>query len=155
MRRNPKLFLKRPYIAVAVMLIGMIIFIIYGNHKLKALKKQSVISNGIVENFMRARGMSGVAVRYTFEVNGKNFEGSSRLLISDKRRTHLGCLLIGKQFPVVYQRTNPENSYMLLTTKNFVQFNVKIPSSVMKTIKYLDSLSNDKIPYDPAQNPCK
>ena len=62
----------------------------------------------IVDGFIRTRAMNGVEVNYSFELNGKYFKRSSRLLISEKKAAYLVCLLIGKQFPVVYQRTDPK-----------------------------------------------
>jgi len=98
------------------------------------LKKNYGLITGTVTDFVIDHRGAGGNVEFTFELEGKeykNVRGYANIVGSE------GDVLIGKHFPVAYEKGNIKNSRMLLTSKDFESFSIPFPDS-LKWVKEIE-----------------
>lgn len=119
-----------PYVAFAIF-AGLFV-----QYKIKGynLKMNYVLVTGEVTDFRSGPRGSGGNVKYTFEVDG-NVNKKERGYNNVKESR--GESLIGKHFPVAYEKGNVKNNRMLITTSDFESFSIPFPDS-LKWVKQFE-----------------
>lgn len=91
------------------------------------MKKHKGFTFGLVTYFAREQKGNGGSVHYQFVVKGIEYEGGNAYPRLDPNK---GYLLVGKRFPLVYDTTQPGNSYMLITPNHFEYYKLAFPDSL-------------------------
>lgn len=94
------------------------------------IKKDPAIINGVQVNRIGkvARTYGLYNFDFRFETNGKIISASSEVAMPENMIS--AEMLLGKKFPVIYQKNNPSNAYMLITKGDFEIFNLHFPDSL-------------------------
>ncbi|MBS1780159.1 MAG: hypothetical protein JST70_12580 [Bacteroidetes bacterium] len=114
-------------------LIGMIIYSLFEREQ---LANNNCLTTGIVTQckFLPRSG-GRIGVRYHYTVNSKVFNGSSTRI--GLNQNDCDSLIIGKNFPVLYNPDNNCLSALLLTPGDFKTYTYKFPDSLKWILKYI------------------
>src|SRR5205814_7842889 len=98
-------------------------------------------SVGLIYDLKTSPKHSGVFVEYVFEINGKKLKAETSLNCPKLDCfDYLSYLLKGKYLAVIYEKSNPENSRMLLTEADYNKHNIELTPEENRIIKKVDSL---------------
>lgn len=118
----------------AILVFVLIYFMIKSSNKESDLINRGKLTNGILNKAIRDKKGTGVDVEYVFEIGGKQYSGMAALPNIDPSK---GYLLEGKSFPVIYEKSDPKNSSMLVTKYEFQFYRVSFPDSLNWVMKYI------------------
>jgi len=141
-------------IAIICLVTVSVIVIVIAIISRQRLKSNSTSSSAHVLQVFTARGINGYSVRYVYQINGKEYFNSSLLAFNKINGTYLGCLLNNRNLPVVYERSNPQNSRMLFDSKDFGEFNIEVEDSLKRIVSYIDYIAVNYT-IDSLKNPCQ
>jgi hypothetical protein len=122
-----------------LLLIFCVIGAIWGIARQNSLKKNNKIGMGTVTSF-RAGGRGnagGIWIHYVFEFEGKKYKGSSRHHTYEISSSDLHNYVLNKNFPVVYNPSNPSISSLLITPKDFSRFGYSFPDSLTWILQFV------------------
>ena len=126
-------------IFIAVCLLG----IAYALFQKKQLKDNYVITIGKVKDVEYTSKSTDYFVSYIFPENN-GISKSSIKYIKFNDIVFLKILLVNKNFPVVYQKNNPNNNRMLFLEKDYKEYGI-VPSQEQSiAINAIDSLLKEK-----------
>lgn len=127
---------------IAILFVSFCAYAIwYGFYQTDQLVKRRILVSGVVEEVSYTSKSVDYFVTYHFNLNGKATVAKASLPYVKFEDVHfLDSLLKGKEFPVIYQIDNPDNSRMLLTRHEYEKYDIQIPSNVNYLIKQIDSL---------------
>ncbi|MGN7819365.1 hypothetical protein ACTJJB_04500 [Chitinophaga sp. 22536] len=94
---------------------------------LNRLKRNYTVTTAIVLSFAADYKGSGGSIDYEFVVEGRKYKGTSGYpdLIIQK-----GYSLVGRTFPVAYEKGKTANSMILILPERFESFNIPFPDSL-------------------------
>ena len=99
------------------------------NYKLTIAKPISFTAGG--------RGNAGgIWIDYLLDINGKQYKGSSRYLTNEITTENLRNFILFKTFPAAYSPSNPSNSSILITPRNFTNYGYTFPDSLTWVLQY-------------------
>lgn len=103
----------------------------YGKIKRNELEKYREIAIGTITDY--GFGGSGtIVLHYSFNVEGKTYFGTDGMRIRSSYYQHF----VGKQFPVIFSRKNPNNHGILMTPYAFKAWNIQFPDSLAWVTQY-------------------
>jgi hypothetical protein len=102
----------------------VILLVVIGSCNLPSLKEKGVLTTGKITDELHSSS-SGVFLRYEYSVEGEKYIGSSETIYF--------CygLFVGKVFPVIYHKEHPNISAILVDPRDFENFNVEFPDSLV------------------------
>ena len=116
-------------IFIVVCFIIYVFFLLSAYIKFSRAKKNPTILNGV--QLLNASHVPRSSRIYTchfiFNHNGTKVEIFKRNAIDIRDAP---SKVNGKFFPIIYERGNPSNAYILITKENFERFNVPFPDSL-------------------------
>jgi len=118
------------HISAGILVLLCFFAIFIPSFKTYRIKKDPVIINGIQVNRIGkvVRTYSLYNFDFSFEVNGIAFFTSSKVGLP---KNMIGTdLLLGRKFPVIYQKSNPSNAIILVTKGDFELFDITFPDSL-------------------------
>lgn len=119
-----------PYIVFAIFAGLFVQYQIKGYN----LKRNYILVNGEIKDFRSSQRASGGSAKYVFEVEGNMYKNQRGYNNVRKSRCES---LIGKHFPVAYEKGNIKNNRMLITTSDFESFSIPFPDS-LKWVKEIE-----------------
>jgi hypothetical protein len=125
-----KIFKIVPYFLVLVLGIAIASWWL----KDKRLYKNPGFTNGKAVFFAPDYKGIGGGINYTFKIGDKEYKNTG---LYPNVYASKGDNLVGKSFPVVYDKDDENNNMMLITPKNFERFNIPFPDSLEWVLKYL------------------
>jgi len=145
MTQENKTFYRLLSLTVIVLALGIPLLVGHLNGKDydKAIRKNSSITQGRVYDFEHKVKHSAV-LKYEFEYEGKKYYASSSssetgLKWEDEYKILFNHVK-GKVFPVFLSRDNPDRyNKILISPKDFEEFNINYPDSLNWVKKILDS----------------
>lgn len=129
------------------------IFLYYYITLLK-IKNSHAFASGEVSSLYKTRSFGGVGVRYNYVVDQHIYFGGGAIICDKNIYEPLKCLLLGKKFPVAFQKTKPENSQILILSSDYRMVNITIPDSLKLSVNYLDSVTSSLIIFGSKNDPC-
>lgn len=112
------------------------IFII-GNLEHNAYKRKiltnPVLATGTISE-VEYKGKSGYVVSYSFEVDHRFISS----YVNGARFGRLRNIIKGKSFPVIFNGNAPEYNRMLIHPKDFKEYNIVFPDSLLWINKYIN-----------------
>lgn len=120
---------------ITVLVIGFfIVEMIRAPIKIEQLRKNKVITIGIVIGTSDSWRTKDTGLEYIFQVDGKEHKGSSSYLnlVGGTCET-----LIGRSFPVIYSSTATHNNEILLTQERFKRYDMKQPDTLQWVEQYV------------------
>ena len=121
-------------------LIGSILIILtinqcYNSYYVVPKKKNlvrlsQVLSNAgrIVEINSLRRTTEVSAFRYIYHIDGKKY--SNKIYLGIKFQSHGSSYLMDRTLPIVYEKDNPDNSWLLIKPEDFEYFDLRFPDSL-------------------------
>ena len=84
-----------------------------------------------------------VFIKYDFKLKQRIYNGQTSVVSKNKYkdRDFLKALLINKNFPIVFDSLDPNNSKILLAKKDYENFSIKRPDSLKKYFLIVDSIA--------------
>jgi len=115
------------------------LFIWYGYHESNSLRNNQILTIGTIEYFQGGgRANAGrTFINGTFSINGIRRNVSSVFLKSQIVVPNPEEYFVGKKFPVIYEKGNPNNCMFLITPEDFAIYNRPFPDSLRWVLKYL------------------
>ncbi|WP_375444836.1 hypothetical protein [uncultured Fibrella sp.] len=120
-------------------LIGMTPILIgafYRNSQRKAIREDQAFTTGTISKFVKTgNGKRRWYDAYAdYRVNDRVYTCIGK---AKSRLTEAQCnSLIGVRMPVIYEKKDPANAYLLTSTKAFNRFNFDLPDSLGWTAQY-------------------
>ncbi len=108
----------------------------YRNSQRKAIREDQAFTTGTVSKFVKTgnRKRRWYNVSADYRVNERVYTCVGKAEI---RLTKIQCdSLIGVRLPVIYEKNDPANAYLLTSTKAFNRFNFDLPDSLSWTAQY-------------------
>ena len=119
----------------ALVAAGITYSSIAGDKKIKHVKANPAQTTAKVFDKFIAKATSSTVTKvkyqtrykYEFEVGGKKISA-----LSDRYNFYIENQdsMMNKSFPVIYDKTNPENSYILVIERDFTMFGLQQPDSL-------------------------
>jgi hypothetical protein len=141
-----------PIVFVIIFITALVLYARWSKKKILISPK---LTDAIITKVYTARGINGFGIKYSIVNDSINYLEGEDLIVCDERRgLYLSCLLEGRKVQSVFEKNNPKNSLLLLTTHEYKEFNITIPTSLKKIIEYIDSVENEDIFLKESNNPC-
>ncbi len=140
----PQKFYKMKWVLPVIILLLLPLYYFYIFYRDYRLKGNYIITEGLVTEFNFVPRGIPLQVKYTFTLSDRMFHNESILNLNRDKRELWACLLMNKNFPVIYESGNPDNSQMMLTLSDYRKYGVNIPSGFLEYASYLDAASNKK-----------
>jgi hypothetical protein len=111
---------------------------IWGVFRQNSLKKNHKIGTGITTDYTAGgRGNAGgIWIDFVLTVGDKKYKGSSSYQTSEISGHDLRHHILNKNFPVVYNPSNPSVSSLLITPKDFSRFGYPFPDTLRWVLQY-------------------
>lgn len=121
-----------------LLLVFCVVGVIWGITRQKKLQNSNEIGTGKTTAFKSGgRGNAGgIWIDFVLTVNGKEYKGSSRYQTYQVSNDNLRDHIINRNFPVVYNPSNPSISSLLLTQKDFSRFGYPFPDTLRWVLQY-------------------
>ncbi|HEY0109893.1 MAG TPA: DUF3592 domain-containing protein [Fibrella sp.] len=138
-RSQPIVFTWKMFLLSFSALIGLMPIFLYGyyrNGERKAARQDPGFTTGVVTEltYRSIKHRRWYEATARFEVNSRVYTCSGKAaytLTNEQRRS-----LIGVRLPVIYQRANPANSYLLSSERAFNRIDANLPDSLSWTKAY-------------------
>ena len=127
----------KPKYAYFIALVLIILFLsqVYNRVYVIPKKKSSVRANPLFSSVGEIREINASyrtsdlwSFRYSYTINGKKY--SNKIYLNYKFRTHGSSYLMNRTLPVIYEKDNPKNSWLLIRPTDFEYFNLQFPDSL-------------------------
>ena len=123
---------KYTHLIFGLIIFGLIIFInsIIKNNKNKSLIQFAKLTSGELSAFPQGGKSRFTGVTFRLNIHEMEYiivQGSTN---KNFEENNVKKKFIGKYFPVIYDSTNPYNSYMLIDSEDFKKYGVPFPDSL-------------------------
>lgn len=119
------------FIVVSILIVVFIVFR-WQSYKIKEWEKNAVLTTAIITRIGNVSSFQRdpynyMSLKYTYKVNNHAYEGSR-----DLKNRSLECrkMFIGKKIPVLYDKTDPEGSVLILYDYNYEDHGLIMPDSM-------------------------
>jgi hypothetical protein len=118
---------KVHFVAFLICFIG--VFMFYGHFHMEKFKREYLITNGIVYSVDGGgKGNFGPGINYRYSAKGISYKSSRR---HGELPYSIGKNIIGKAFPIVYQKYwYGYESNILITPNDFANYGLPFPDSL-------------------------
>lgn len=124
---------------VIVTILGIWTCLFYYNIYIAIPKQKKLIrdnleisNNCLIHEIGSMHRTSATVFRYRYYINGVKY--SNKISLGIKFQPHGSSYLMNRTLPVVYEKDNPNNSWLLIKPTDFEYFNLPFPDS-LKWIK--------------------
>lgn len=141
----PKLS-KRIFLLTFIGVIILLCFIIriYTLNNYNKLNKNFKITTGIINKVEDLKG-SPYLIDYSYKVGDRFYQNRDPLSIDNISKIYIEQVFVGKHLLVVYDSLNNHNSKLLLSERDYNNFNLKPDSITLTIFKRIDKF---RIGYD-------
>ncbi len=104
------------------------------------LEKKHLITTGLIYDW-ESGGKSSPGskyINYEFYLGSKKIKGERMYSNESLKLSFVENYLINKYFPIVYSPEYPKNSAILITPKDFAQFEIPFPDSLNWVLPYIN-----------------
>lgn len=123
----------KKYIVPLLSISVFIVLLIKGEINEHNLKANHKLATGFVDDY--SWGMrTGVYLHYTFQNSGKTFQSGITLPIGKQ----FAYRFKNKTFPVIYYSDDPTKSSLLINPKDYEEYNLVFPDSLIWVKRYLN-----------------
>jgi hypothetical protein len=126
-------------IIVVILLIFFFIVSVHTDIKEKSLKENYKTIMGMVDDVVSVKG-SGFQAKYYFSISGKTIFNQEVINVDNTNTNYLRKVLSGQHLMIVYDTININNSKLLLSQRNYSEFNLIPDSATLALFKQIDSL---------------
>jgi hypothetical protein len=129
---------KKIWLLVVVLFLALVAFTFYKElNSADKLKKSRAITKGVIVQAGKEmmNGSTNMDVTFIIQIDGKDFTRTTRITCPGSA----GFFLYNKTMDVVYEKGNPENCQMLLSRKDYHQYNLLPPKDILHVLEELEA----------------
>lgn len=128
------------FIAIGIVILLITWIFIRSDRRERSLKKNGILFSGKITDVIPFPRGSGIYLKYDYTIGDSKYSDKVRLFIESKNVRFLKPILIGVQFPLLYDSVG-SNNQLLIRNADYKYWGYRRPDSLTMFFKLFDSLN--------------